>query len=361
MPTGSSGSSSTSGASSAAGATGTSGTPGAGGMSGAGGQQTTGGAGGMSQGGMTGGGVAGATGGSGGGGPSGPQKTAGCGKDPGQPPGPWQQYVVPLDGQTLGQPQTTHDSREIFVRLPADYDANKPYRIVYIGVGCSSPNGKDSAYPLWETSQGGDADAIYVGLSLPNPSTNNDCYDNRAGINSIEWESLDHDHAFVSDKFCIDNDKVYVSGYSSGGWIANMFSCYFGEPPVSPPRKFLPNVALRGVMSVAGCWIDGNPMCNGPVGGIWIHDENDGGANPYSCAVEQKNRLLEQNGCTGGASGPTEKWGEEFFNAGTCLRYTNCPAAYPVIFCTTTGRGHGSQNDNVIPSFTKFADELEAL
>jgi poly(3-hydroxybutyrate) depolymerase len=314
----------------------------------------------MSVGGMTGGGTGGATGGSGGGGPVGPQKTTGCGKDPGQALGTWQQYLVPLDGQTLGQAQTTHKNREIFVRLPPNYDKDKPYRIVYIGVGCSSPNGRDSAYPLWDTNQGGDADAIYVGLSLPDPATNNNCYDNRAGVDSIEWESLDHDHTFVSDKFCIDNDKVYMGGYSSGGWIANMFSCYFGEPPAAPPRKFLPNVALRGVLAVAGCWIDGNPMCNGPVAGMWIHDENDGGANPYSCAVEQKNRLLEQNGCTGGVGGPTEKWGEDFFNAGSCIKYTSCPKEYPVIFCTTTGRGHGSQNDNVIPGFNKFIDELEA-
>jgi hypothetical protein len=361
LPTGSTSGSgnSSSGATSTAGANGVAGTPGAGGMSGAGGQQAMSGAGGMSTAGGTGGGMGGAAGGSGGG-STGPQKTTGCGKDPGQALGAWQQYLVPLDGQTLGQPQTTHKNREIFVRLPPNYDSSKPYRIVYIGVGCSSPNGRDSAYPLWDTNQGGDADAIYVGLSLPDPSTNNDCYDNRAGVNSIEWESLDHDHAFVSDKFCIDNDKVYMGGYSSGGWIANMFSCYFGEPPAAPPRKFLPNIALRGVMAVAGCWIDGNPMCNGPVAGLWIHDENDGGANPYSCAVEQKNRLLEQNGCTGGAGGPTEKWGADFFNAGSCVKYTNCPKEYPVIFCTTTGRGHGSQNDNVIPGFNKFVDELEA-
>jgi hypothetical protein len=325
--------------------------------------------GGMSGGTDTGAGTGGVSGGSGGGGGgggdvSGPAKTAGCGKDPMQATGTFQQYLVPLTGETLGQPHQ-HTQREIFVRLPPNYDPNTPYRVVYIGVGCSATNGASAAYPLWDEGQGGDPNSIYVALSLPNPPTNNNCYDNRAGVNSIEWESLDHDHSYVSERFCIDNDKVYMGGYSSGSWIANMYSCYFGEPPASPPRKFMPNIALRGVMSVAGCWTDSptpNPECNGPVGGIWIHDEGDGGANPYSCAVEQAERLLAQNGCTDTTwEGPSEPWGADFINAGECKKFTTCPAEYPVVFCTTTGRGHGSQNDNAVAGFAKFITDIEAV
>jgi hypothetical protein len=346
----------TAGASATAGASSTTGgsTTGGSGM-------TTGGASGSSTtGGMSGGGdgnVSGASG-SGGGSPTGPQKTLGCGKEPGQALGGWKSYDVPLSGQTLGNPHQ-HTKRTIHVRLPPDYNPATPYRIVYIGVGCQANDASSAAYKLWEAGMGGDPNAIYVAMNLPDPATNNNCYDNRAGVNSIEWESLDHDHAFVSDKFCIDNNKVYMGGYSSGGWIANMFSCYFGKPP-TPPRKFLPNVAIRGVMAVAGCWIDGNPTCNGPVAGIWIHDEGDIGANPYSCAVEQKDRLLAQNGCTGGATGPTEPWGADFFKSGSCVKYKNCPAEYPVIFCSSTTRNHDAQNDNVIPGFKKFVTDVEA-
>jgi poly(3-hydroxybutyrate) depolymerase len=344
----------TAGVSSAAGTESTGGASGGAGM-------TTGGSspGGSSSGGMSGAGSGNVSGAGGaGGGSTGPQKTTGCGKDPGQPLGQWKSYDVPLDGQTLGNPHQ-HTKRTIHVRLPPGYDSAVPSRIVYIGVGCQANDASTASYPLWDAAQGGDPTAIYVAMNLPDPATNNNCYDNRAGVNSIEWESLDHDHAFVSDKFCIDNDRVYMGGYSSGGWIANMFSCYFGQPPATP-RKFLPNVALRGVMAVAGCWIDGNPTCNGPVAGIWIHDEGDGGANPYSCAVEQKDRLLMQNGCTGGAAGPTEPWGADFFKSGSCVKYTNCPAQYPVIFCKTTTRGHDPQNNNAIPGFTKFVSDIEA-
>jgi len=281
----------------------------------------------------------------------------GCGRNPEQPLGQWQQYVVPLSGETLGEPHQ-HTEREIFVRLPPDYDPSVRYRIVYIGMGCGATNTPAASYPLWDANQDGDPHAIYVAMSLADPPTNNLCYDNLAGVDSIEWESLDHDHAFVSSRFCVDQDKVYMGGFSSGAWLANMYSCYFGGIP-DPPRKFLPKVALHGVMSVFGCWVEGNPPCNGPVAGLFLSDTGlvvDG----HACALEQRDRLLSQNGCAEGAEGPTETWGADFFQGGTCLKYSACPPEYPVVVCTTTGLFKGSQSLNAIPGFTRFVSELEA-
>jgi len=308
----------------------------------------------------TGGGAGGISGGSGGGGggASGPQPTTGCGKAPGQALGQYVAHTVPIEGLTLADPDTVHDSREINVRLPANYDPNKPYRVVYITVGCGGSG--TSGYPFWE----GDPDVIYVGLTRPmppRPPSLDGCYENRGGVNSIEWESLEKDHYYMSERFCIDNSKVYTGGYSSGGWMSNMYSCYFAGIP-DPPRKFLPDVAIRGVLAVAGCFIPENPPCQQlPVGAIWVHDESDVAPNAYSCAVQQRNRVLMQNGCTGGADGPTEPWGDFDQPAGECVKYTNCPAAYPVIFCATQGRGHGASNDYAIPGFTQMIQEMEAI
>ncbi len=281
------------------------------------------------------------------------QPRAGCGKDPGQALGEWQQYLVPLSGETLGAPQTTHTQREIFVRLPADYDNMTAYRVVYIGVGCGSEG--TSGYALWDETQGGDPKAIYVGLSPPDPPPELPCYDNRAGLDSIEWESFQNDHAFVTSKFCVDDDKVYIGGYHSGAWLANMYSCYFAGIP-EPPRKFLPGVALRGALAVSGCVELANPPCNGPVGGLFIDDENDV-VNGFACNAGQRDRLLTQNGCSGGSAGPTEAWD---VLGGQCLRYTACPGAYPVVFCTTVNRTKNSQSDIAIPEFTKLIQGMEA-
>jgi hypothetical protein len=283
--------------------------------------------------------------------------TTGCGQDPGQPLGQYTRYEIPLDGETLDQPHS-HTMREIFVWLPPNYDSNRAYRVIYITVGCQAPDGASAAYPLMDTAQGGEDEAIYVALSLPDPPTNNNCYDNRAGVNSIDWESFDHDHAFVASHFCVDDNRVFTGGYSAGGWISNMYSCYFGGIP-DPPRKFAPGFALRGAMGVSGGWVEGNPECNGPVAALWIHDEGDGGANPISGAYAMRDRVLEQNGCQGGSGGPTEVWGADVVVNGTCLKYTACPAEYPVVFCTTQGQGHASQNSNAIRGFNRFMDDLE--
>ncbi len=286
--------------------------------------------------------------------------TAGCGKDPGQPLGEYQRYLVPLSGETLGAPHQ-HTEREILVRLPLGYDNTKPYRVVYITVHCGGE--ASSAYPLWDDVQGGDPDAIYVALGLPDPPPSPpslaECTDNRSGIDSIEWESLDHDHAFVSERFCVDNDRVYHGGYECSGSISDMYSCYFGGTP-EPPRKFLPNVALRGAMAVSGCGVGEYPACNGPVARLWIHDEADVDPNGFACAQAERDQALAQNGCSGGPDGPTEPWGEDFITDGSCLKYTACPAQYPVVFCATLGRGHSNQPDNALPAFTRFVQEIEA-
>jgi len=341
----------TAGSTSSGGAAATGGTSGAagstvGGASGTGGDGNISGSGGSS-------GSAGSGGGTGG-----PKPSAGCGKPAIQELGNYVAHTVAITGATLGEPDT-HMSREIWVRLPANYDPNTPYRVVYQTVGCGASG--TSGYPLWEEGQGGDPNAIYVGLSRPDPPPDppsmSTCYDNRGGVDSIEWESLEKDHYFVRDNFCVDENKVYTGGYSSGGWMSNMYGCYFGG--IDPARVFMPDVALRGALAVAGCWIDGNPPCSTqPVARIWVHDELDMAPNAYSCATEQRDRSLGQNGCTGGADGPTEVWEVP---DGECVKYTACPAEYPVIFCTTQGRGHGASNDIAIPEFTKMMQEIEAL
>jgi hypothetical protein len=44
---------------------------------------------------------------------------------------------------------------------------------------------------------------------------------------------------------------------------------------------------------------------------------------------------------------------------GVCVKYTACPASYPVVFCTTKMQGHADQHEKAIPGFKIFADEME--
>jgi hypothetical protein len=377
------------------------------------------------------------------------QINLGCGKPlpdtqvpttPGLPKG-YTHYTVMGTGANLATPiPAKAGPRTFWVRVPIDYDPSHKYRTVYIGQGCGGYKVANTAtLQLYKESSGGTEEAIYVALDIPEDQANQDCYDNRDGPSSQEWEAFELIHSVVDSTYCVDNDRVYISGYSTGGWLTDMYGCYFagdGEHPWNgvpqpPPytirssdlgasgpqvprasnvsdaaadapmsdaagpvdasgdvmtmsdagsgtgmdasnandtapyvptpgqRRFAPRYHIRAQAGVSGGEPDNNPSCNGPVGAIWIHDLADN--NPYTANhTLALNRVLKMNGCYS-ANPPTAPWHEEVaaIGIGVCKKYTACPAAFPVVFCTTQGEGHADQHERAIPAFKLFFDEME--
>jgi poly(3-hydroxybutyrate) depolymerase len=270
--------------------------------------------------------------------------------------------------------------RQFFVRVPADYDKTRPYRVVYLLQGCGALRAANVAtYPLFDEQQGGSEQVVYVAVSIPDQNVNNQCYDNNAGPNSLEWEAFDLIHTFVEGHYCVDNDRVFVAGYSTGGWVSNMYGCYFAgtpSPPLDAPdlaagrtvRKFSPRWAVRGHAAVTGSMPPNEPLpCNGPAAGLWFHDSLDK-SSLIQTNISALELALKTNGCVGNyADGPKEPWapGENIpdLQGGVCQRYTGCPAdvleRYPLVFCTTQGFGHQDQAARFIPAFTAFAKGLD--
>jgi poly(3-hydroxybutyrate) depolymerase len=259
------------------------------------------------------------------------------------------EYQVQLTGATLGADDLTRAVvRTFYVRVPADYDPAKAYRTVYIFSGCGGGDIRQTAMALFQAGLGGTEEAVYVAVALPPPGTG--CYDTTSPLGSQEWEAFAKMHAVVESTYCVDNNRVFAAGYSSGDVVANMWGCYFtGDPPQS--RKFAPNFRIRGVAGTAGGPPSTFPTCGGPSAGIWFHDTADG---PFPIANEYytRDRVLTANGCAGSATMPWPGL------PSICAQYTDCPAAFPVVFCTTTGAGHNPQLDLAIPAFTKFFDSM---
>jgi poly(3-hydroxybutyrate) depolymerase len=302
-----------------------------------------------------------------------PWKSTGCGMPPPEGQVPtipgsrtgYTEYTVMQAGATLGAYEPTKaGERQFFVRVPADYNQDTPYRIVYIGQGCGANRaGKTNTYPMFNEMQGGTEQAIYVGLSVPDNDANPGCYDNNTGPQSQEWEAFDLIHSFIESKFCVDNNRIHVTGYSTGGWLANMWGCYFGGVP-DPPRKFSPKWAVRGHAAVTGSLPPNQPACNGPSAGFWLHDAGDK-SNLIATNIAAINLNLQTNGCQGDyENGPKQPWlpADEIagLSSDICQEYTGCPAEvaknYPIVFCTTNGLGHGDQSSSAIPVITKFFD-----
>jgi hypothetical protein len=251
--------------------------------------------------------------------------------------------------------------RTFWVRLPADYNPSHPYRVVYVGQGCGGDMiSNTNTLPLYKENEGGTEEAIYVAIDIPKNHPNMECYDNNAGPGSQEWEMFDLMHKVVDSTYCVDDNRVFISGYSSGGWLSNMYGCYFSGIPTNPARRFAPNYRIRGQAAVTGGEPANNPCCSGPVAGMWIHDLNDP-SNPYSGSVLGRDRVLAKNGCAGGSSGPTVPWGDTSLLSDVCVQYTACPKEYPVVFCTTQGKGHTDQVTRAVPGFRQFFDLMEPM
>jgi poly(3-hydroxybutyrate) depolymerase len=282
-------------------------------------------------------------------------KSKGCGSGPpaGLEPAVYAKFEVDVTGVTLTDFKHPAHKRAYYVWVPEDYDNNKPYRVVHIMYGCGDKYaGATATYKLFNE----DPQAIYVGLNMPPAGVADNegtCYNDDGGADATEWEFFDLVNQQLDANFCFDKNRVFAAGYSSGSWVAQMFGCYFSG--FDSTRKFGKDLSLRGEMTVTGGLPDVPACSTKPVASLWIHDASDS-ANQISGSLINLDRILALNKCTGKDTTP---WGEDALKT-ICKQYTGCPADYPVVFCTTTGRNHDSQNDNALPAFSQFAHLMDA-
>ncbi len=268
-------------------------------------------------------------------------------------------YSVHVSGKTLDPTfSVAAHERGFYVWLPTDYDVTKPNRVTFLFMGCGDRNAASTAtYKLMAQ----DPESVYVAMNMPPagfPPAGKDCYDSYIGKQSLEWEFMGLAGSFVQQNFCVDENQLFVAGYSSGATVSNMLGCYFAGH--DPSRMFGKDISVRGQASVTGTPVQPDVPCGGKVAAFWLHDTDDkenviAGNQSFSLP-----RVLAVNECTGGVDGPKAPWGATADLRSVCQQYTSCPSEYPVIFCTSMGRGHSAQDDRVLPGFIGFEDAMNA-
>ena len=231
--------------------------------------------------------------------------------------------VVQLTGATLDpdHPAMPH-YRGYSVSFAQGYDNTEPHRLVFYALGCLSDNPPIPVQP--------DARTVNVELEPPPGDINvGRCFDN-TGLRSTEFENLALVAKAVEDALCIDKNNEIIVGRRDGAAVASMLACYFGAP--DPARAFGPELKLRGQLSVATAAVVGFPACAGPVAGLWLYDPDIG--ESVDRAYAERDRVLALDHCD---QSSTEPFGSGVLaRAGnSCLRYTGCPAAYPVVTCAS--------------------------
>jgi poly(3-hydroxybutyrate) depolymerase len=211
--------------------------------------------------------------------------------------------------------------RNYYVWLPTDYSPQRAYPLVFIGPGCGS-NGMQGI----QIQSASGNNAIVVGLD---PSTAVDpehrqCFDSQS-FPDPEVPYFDQTLAAIESKFCVDKSHVFIEGFSSGSWLANLIGCVDAGN-------------IRGQGNASGCF-QGVPAgtCTKPVAYMEVHNNPDPN-NSYACGTQNRDEKIKRNGCTQQTM-PYTPTGLVVPAGATvnCVQYVGCKPGYPVIFCTTTG------------------------
>lgn len=146
----------------------------------------------------------------------------------------------------------------------------------------------------------------------------------------------------VASRHPIDRERIFATGYSSGGFMANVLACH---------RPGL----LRAISSNAGGapynqlekWGNGYPRCPGqsPVAMLALHGERDGTVSLDSGRFSAE-YWAYVNGCD------TET--VETTGYPQCHAYRGCPAGKAVGFCSIPALGHWLWEDAAQTSWSFF-------
>ncbi len=328
--------------------TGTGGTGGGGNPSGGSGEAGSPGGGGASAGGRSG------TGGSptGGGGDSGsaPRPSKGCGNMNGV-------KTITTGGMSVSKGLATSTvlkinsggmSREFVIDIPADYDATKPYRLVFswhqaYGSDIGNANGQ---YPAFSGPNFDAQHYAFFGLKRAAADAHDEAiFVAPEGIGSFPWDYkrdvtlFDDLLALVDTNLCVDDSRVFSTGFSFGAMMSYALSITRQSKlravvAMAAANYNLPNEPTdtnAGMVAYMGTTGMSDGTCP------WGSDTMGGKA----CNLQH----AKDNGCTipAGNNIPTTTAGSKKY---VCYDFQGCKPGYPVKACTFDGAHTPSSVDD---------------
>jgi len=222
-------------------------------------------------------------------------------------------------------------SRQYIITIPANYDKNKPYRLIF-GMHCygSSAQGVvDSKYYGLQTyAANNNIPVIFVAL-------------NGTGSDTPLWDKGEQDHTFFADmlallkgKLCVDTSRVFSCGFSYGAMFTYSLSLAFQDE-------------LRAVACYApanwNIWLPPNnhkPIAYYQTTGtddgscVWIYNDANKQGGKY-CLLQH----IEDNGCTVPSNIPLATGSTH-----VTTEFSQCDEDYPVVF----GSFQGGHTDTVM-------------
>jgi poly(3-hydroxybutyrate) depolymerase len=259
-------------------------------------------------------------------------KSMGCGK------------TTTLKGQSNGMINAGGQNRSYIIRLPDDYDANRPYRLIVSihplnGTASQVANGSNGSnyqfYGLWKLAAGSTIFVAPQGISNSWPSGN---------VPFIKALITD-----IQNTLCIDTSRVFAEGFSMGGSMSYALACEIPE-------------MIRGIAAHSGGPMSGCNKSNKPVAFFMTHGTNDSVCKYPGYGVPQIDEFAKLNGCDAMDIPNTLKPTDSSGRTPVCGDYKNCDAAYPTRACIFVGDhtpSPGGEANTWVPAETwKFISQF---
>jgi polyhydroxybutyrate depolymerase len=222
--------------------------------------------------------------------------SSGCGRT-GASTGVQTGQSITVDGQ----------SRTYALSVPTDYTGDTPLALVFGWHGANIDGALARNLFNLESNSKGEAIFVYPdGVAQQSGG-----WDRSAG--SADFLLFEELVRQISSDYCIDADRIFSTGHSTGAMMSNDLGCYYGD-------------VLRAVAPVEGTPPDtaGRAGCTGAVAVLIVQGQND---PLVALAQGQASRdfWLSRNGC----SPETAPWAPE----AACVEYQNCQPDLPVLWC----------------------------
>lgn len=212
-------------------------------------------------------------------------------------------------------------AREYILRVPDNYDPNKPYRLIFAWhqlAGTAQRIVQMGYYGLQSPSAN---QAILVapqGLYQITPSSGN----LDAGWWNNNGEDVNFYHAMLNlfeSKLCIDQNRIFSVGFSFGAMFSFTLACSADSQlrAIAPQAGSSSRCTGTRPVAVMGFVGTDDSLMTGHLQGMSTFAQRDG------CSTETV--TVSPSWCDGLASS---------YQPCSCVQYTNCTSGYPVISCT---------------------------
>jgi len=189
---------------------------------------------------------------------------------------------------------------------------------------------------------GGDADELERDWTFVAYPDGPDRWDLETKVGNEDFAFVEALIESLASRLPIDRGRVFLSGYSSGGFFANVFACH-----KSGLVRAIASNAGGAPYNQDGTWPNGYPKCpaQAPVATIALHGTDDHGVTLDSGRFSAE-YWAYVNGCKTDELEPT--------GYDECKAYRGCPGGKAVAWCVVPGLGHWVWDRAAEASWTFF-------